>query len=143
MKYLRHLLFSLCLLATAATAADPAKTMFGVELGTRFAFPACARGEDALTKRHCYNAAQTSRTAWGTDEQHVFYPRAEIVPYARGELTVEVVNGRPAEFVPACCSFRDGLSDLRGATPRPQRGSRHLVAGERVRRCLRAGVRPP
>jgi hypothetical protein len=93
MKYLRHLLFSFCLLATAATAADPAKTMFGVELGTRFTFPACARGEDALTKRHCYNATQTSRTAWGTDEQHVFYPRAEIVPYARGELTVEVVNG--------------------------------------------------
>lgn len=93
MKNLRHLLPGLCLLAATAFAADPAKTMFGIELGARFAFPACERGEDALTKRYCYNATQTAKTAWGTEERHVFYPRAAIVPYARGELTLEVVNG--------------------------------------------------
>ncbi len=93
MKNLRHLLLAAGLLAGTAIAADPAKTMFGVELGTRFAFPPCARGEDALTKRHCFNAAQTARTAWGTEEQHLYHPRAEVVPYARGELTVETVNG--------------------------------------------------
>lgn len=92
MKYLRHLLFSLCLLATAATAADPAKTMFGIELGARFTFPACARGEDALTKRYCHST-QIVKTPWGAEEYQVFYPRAEIVPYARGELVVDVING--------------------------------------------------
>lgn len=93
MKNLRHLLLGLCLLTTAATAAEPAKTMFGVELGARFIFPACARGEDALTKRHCHNATQIVKTPWGAEEYQVFYPRAEIVPYARGELVVDVVNG--------------------------------------------------
>lgn len=93
MKNFRHLLFSLCFVAGMACAADPAKNVFGVELGARFSFPACDRGEDALTKRHCYNAKQTVKTAWGTEEQRLFYPRTAIVPYARGELTVEVVNG--------------------------------------------------
>lgn len=93
MKNLRHLLLGLCLLTTAATAADPAKTMFGVELGARFIFPACARGEDALTKRHCHNATQIVKTPWGAEEYQVFYPRTEVVPYARGELVVDVVNG--------------------------------------------------
>lgn len=93
MKKLRHLLFSCCLLATAATAADPARTMFGIELGSRFAFPPCARGEDALTKRYCHNATQVTKTPWGAEEYQVFYPRAEVVPYARGELVVDVVNG--------------------------------------------------
>ena len=93
MKNLRHLLFALSLVAGSAVAADTEKTMFGVELGSRFNYPACERGEDALTKRHCYNAKQTVKTAWGTEEQQLFYPRATIVPYARGELTVEVVGG--------------------------------------------------
>jgi len=93
MKKLRHLLLVLCLLATAATAADPGKSMFGIELGTRFTFPPCARGEDALTKRYCHNAAQIVKTPWGAEEYQVFYPRAEIVPYARGELVVDVING--------------------------------------------------
>lgn len=93
MKNLRHLLLSLTFVAATATASDPAKNVFGVELGSRFNFPICERGEDALTKRHCYNAKLTAKTAWGTEEQHVFYPRTAIVPYARGELTVEVING--------------------------------------------------
>ena len=93
MKNLRHLLIALSLVAGSAFAADTPKAIFGVELGSRFNYPACDRGEDALTKRHCYNAKQTVKTAWGTEEQQLFYPRASIVPYARGELTVEVVNG--------------------------------------------------
>ncbi len=93
MKNLCHLLFALSLVAGSAVAADTEKAMFGVELGSRFTYPACERGEDALTKRHCYNAKQTVKTAWGTEEQQLFYPRAAIVPYARGELTVEVVGG--------------------------------------------------
>lgn len=93
MKKFRHLLIILGLVVNAAFAADSTKAMFGVELGSRFSFPACERGEDALTKRHCYNAKQTVKTAWGTEEQQLFYPRTAIVPYARGELTVEVVNG--------------------------------------------------
>ncbi len=93
MKNLRHLLLVLSLFASTAFAADPAKNVFGVELGARFSFPACERGEDALTKRHCYNARHTVKTSWGTEEQQLFYPRTAIVPYARGELTVEVVKG--------------------------------------------------
>ena len=93
MKNLRHLLLGLTLVAGAAVAADPPKNVFGVELGARFNFPVCERGEDALTKRHCYNDKQTVRTAWGTEEKQLFYPRTAIVPYARGELTVEVAKG--------------------------------------------------
>jgi len=93
MKNLCHLLISLSLITGTAFAADPAKNVFGVELGARFSFPVCNQGEDALTKRHCYNAKQTVKTAWGTEEQQLFYPRASVVPYARGELTVEVVKG--------------------------------------------------
>ena len=93
MKNLRHLLIVLSLVAGNTFAADSAITMFGVELGSRFNYPACERGEDALTKRHCYNAKQTVKTAWGTEEQQLFYPRTAIVPYARGELTVEVAGG--------------------------------------------------
>ena len=93
MKIFRHLLPILTLVASTAFASDAAKNVFGVELGSRFSFPACEQGEDALTKRHCYNAKQTVKTAWGTEEQQLFYPRATVVPYARGELSVEVVNG--------------------------------------------------
>lgn len=93
MKNFRHLLPILTLVASTAFAADSPKNVFGVELGSRFSFPACERGEDALTKRHCYNAKQTVKTAWGTEEQQLFYPRSTVFPYARGELTVEVVNG--------------------------------------------------
>ncbi|MCW5604709.1 MAG: hypothetical protein KIT18_09210 [Burkholderiales bacterium] len=94
MKAFRSLLPALFLLcALDASASDTAKTMFGVELGSRFLFPPCARGEDALTRRHCYGEALTTRTPWGADEYHVFYPRPQVVPYARGELVVHVVNG--------------------------------------------------
>lgn len=93
MKQLRHLLISLLLVTHASFAADSAKSMFGVELGSRFGFPACERGEDTLTRRHCFNPAHTAKTARGSEEQHVFFPRTAVVPYARGELTVEVISG--------------------------------------------------
>lgn len=93
MKNLRHLLLPALIVAANACAADSPTAMFGVELGARFSYPACERGEDTLTKRHCYNAAQTTKTKWGTEEQHLFYPRTAVVPYARGELTIEVMNG--------------------------------------------------
>lgn len=94
MKTLRHLLITTVLLVSTVThAADPAKTMFGVELGTRFAIPPCARGEDTMAKRYCYAEALTAKTAWGSEERHVFYPRAETVPWARGEMVVDVANG--------------------------------------------------
>ncbi len=81
------------LVAATAGAADPAKTMIGVELGTRFTIPPCARGEETLTKRHCYVAAQSTKTPWGAEEHHVYYPSAAPIPYARGELVVDVLNG--------------------------------------------------
>lgn len=94
MKTLRHLLITALLLAaTAGHAADPAKTMFGVELGTRFTIPPCARGEDTMAKRYCHAEALSAKTAWGSEERHVFYPRAETVPWARGELVVDVAGG--------------------------------------------------
>lgn len=98
MPTLRHLLsafclFSFCLAVAAASAADPAKTLFGVELGTRFLFPACARGEDTMTRRHCYSEALTAQTSWNATEYHVFYPRTEPAPYARGEMVLAVING--------------------------------------------------
>jgi hypothetical protein len=80
-------------LFSSAHAADPAKTFFGVELGSRFAIPACAAGEHTVTRRLCHNAAQTVKTAWGTTDYAVFFPRPDVVPYARGELNVEVLDG--------------------------------------------------
>jgi hypothetical protein len=94
MEKIHHLLITtLLLISTYASAADPAKTMFGIELGSRFTIPACARGEDTMAKRYCYAEALTAKTAWGSEERHVFYPRAETVPWARGEMIVDVANG--------------------------------------------------
>lgn len=94
MKTIRQLLMTgVLLIAAAPAAAEPAKTLFGVELGSRFAFPPCARGEDTMTSRYCYAAGLSARTAWGTEERHVFYPRPQVVPYARGELVVEIADG--------------------------------------------------
>lgn len=94
MPTLRHLLFATFLVfCNAANAADPARTIFGVELGTRFLIPPCARGEDALTSRLCYNETQITKTPWGTEEHRVFYPRPDVVPWARGELLVETAAG--------------------------------------------------
>lgn len=93
MKTLRHLLIITILLGSTVThAADPAKIMFGIELGARFSIPPCARGEDTMAKRYCYAEALTAKTAWGSEERHVFYPRAETVPWARGEMIVDVAN---------------------------------------------------
>ncbi len=98
MKTLHHPLITTLLLVstlfpTFAHAADPAKTMFGIELGTRFQIPPCARGEDTMAKRYCYAESLTAKTSWGSEERHVFYPRAETVPWARGEMVVDVANG--------------------------------------------------
>ncbi len=95
MKTFRHLLTALCLLAiaTASSAADPAKTMFGVELGTRFLISACAPGEDTMTSRLCYTEGLTRKTPWGSEEHFVFYPRTATTPWARGEMVVDVMNG--------------------------------------------------
>lgn len=94
MKTLRHLLITTFLLISVhAHAADPARTMFGIELGSRFTIPVCARGEDTMAKRYCYAEALTAKTVWGSEERHVFYPRAEVVPWARGEMIVDVANG--------------------------------------------------
>jgi hypothetical protein len=94
MKTLRHLLIATLLLAaTVVHAADSSKTMFGVELGTRFAIPPCARGEDTMARRYCYAEALTAKTSRSSEEYHVFYPRAETVPWARGEMIVDVANG--------------------------------------------------
>ncbi len=86
----------LCLLAaavSAASAAEPAKVLFGAELGARFAFPSCARGEDAMTRRHCHVEALAAKTPWRSTEYRVFYPRDATAPYARGELVLDVVDG--------------------------------------------------
>jgi len=103
MKTLRHPLIATVFLvsgllvsslfSTFSSAADPAKIMFGIELGTRFLIPLCARGEDTMAKRYCYAEALSVKTAWGSEEHHVFYPRAETVPWARGEMIVDVANG--------------------------------------------------
>lgn len=94
MRTFRHLLYaSLLFFCAAASAADSAKTIFGVELGSRFLIPPCARGQDTMTSSHCHNGNQIVKTAWGTEEHRVFYPRPEVVPWARGELLVETAGG--------------------------------------------------
>jgi len=95
MKTLRQLLPALCLLvfATATAAANPAKTLFGVELGSRFLIAACAPGEDTMTSRLCYTEGLTRKTAWGSEEHFVFYPRTATTPWARGEMIVDVRDG--------------------------------------------------
>lgn len=85
--------FLLLIISSGAGAADPAKTFFGVELGSRFAIPACAANEHSVTQRLCHNTAQTAKTVHGTTDYAVFFPRPDVVPYARGELNVEVLNG--------------------------------------------------
>ena len=94
MKPLSHLLAALCLLAaTAAAAADPAKTMFGVELGTRFLISPCPPGVDTMTSRLCYVENLTRKTLWGSEEHAVFYPSTSTTPWARGEMIVDVYKG--------------------------------------------------
>lgn len=95
MPRLRHVLPLLltALLCGAAHAAESAKAMLGVELGTRFLFPACSSGEDTMTRRHCYAAAMTRKTPWGAEEYHLFYPRSGTIPYPRGEMIVDVIDG--------------------------------------------------
>ncbi len=67
--------------------------MFGVELEKKFAIPACNTGENAITKRNCHLPSATAKTPWGATEYHVFFPRSGTVPYPRGEMRVEVVDG--------------------------------------------------
>jgi len=91
----RHvpLLLLTALLCGTAHAAESAKAMLGVELGTRFRFPTCNSGEDTMTRRHCYAAAMTRKTPWGAEEYHLFYPRSGSIPYPRGEMIVDVIDG--------------------------------------------------
>lgn len=94
MQTLRYLPVVLGLLVTcSAAAADPAKTMFDVELGTRFLISACSPGEDTMTKRLCYTENLTRKTPWGSEEHAVFYPRTATTPWARGEMIVDVAKG--------------------------------------------------
>lgn len=94
MKILNHLLAAFCLIATTAvTAADPAKTMFGVELGTRFLISPCPAGVDTMTSRLCYVENLTKKTRWGSEEHAVFYPSTSATPWARGEMVVDVYQG--------------------------------------------------
>lgn len=93
MRHFRQLLLLLLLFGGQAHATESAKTIFGVELGARFLIPPCTRGEDTMTRRHCYVEHQVDRTPWGTEEHRVFYPRPEVAPYARGEMLVETIGG--------------------------------------------------
>lgn len=79
--------------AMAAQAADTPAALFGVELGTRAAFPACSTGEEASTARHCLAQGPIAKTAWGGEQLRVFYPRTGHAPYARGELLVDTLGG--------------------------------------------------
>ena len=96
MPSFRHLLCAalvLLPLTHAASAAESPKSFFGVELGARFAIPSCDRGEDTMTGRLCHAPQLKRSTPWGGDEYHVFYPRSGSVPYPRGEMLVDVVDG--------------------------------------------------
>lgn len=90
---LRHMLFVMLLLPINAHTAEPAKMIFGVELGTPFTLPPCAQSEVARAERHCYSATLNAKTVRGTEERHVHYPRKVPAPYARGELVVETIDG--------------------------------------------------
>ncbi len=91
---LRHvLLLVITLHCFASHAAEPAKSMLGVELGTPFRIPACSAGEEVMIRRHCHAPSLTRKTPLGADEYHVFYPRSGSVPYPRGEMLVDVVDG--------------------------------------------------
>jgi len=46
-----------------------------------------------MTRQHCYADALTTKTPWGAEQFHLFYPRETAAPYARGEMVVDVVNG--------------------------------------------------
>lgn len=96
MKRLRHcfpLLLPILMFSPAVPAAGPDMALFGIVLGARFDLPPCAAGEDALTRRHCHNPAHAEKLPWGGETRRVFYPRPQVVPWARGEITVEVADG--------------------------------------------------
>lgn len=137
MKSLRHLPYALLLcLPLALHAAESRNAMFGVELGTRFQLPACARGEDALTSRHCHNAAQTVKTAHGTEEHRVFYPRPKVVPWARGELLVETAGGVIVAVHVNTWGIQaqdSALKALTGKYGQPTRLRSEKIAGQRSR----------
>ncbi len=95
MKRLCHILLACCLLMSVATASSAVadKTVFGIELGTRFDIPACGPGDGAFPARRCFDGTSVNHKAWGADEYYVSLPRAGMPPYIRGECKVYTVKG--------------------------------------------------
>ena len=95
MKRLCRILLACCLSMLAATASSAVadKTVFGIELGTRFDIPACGPGDGAFPAKRCFDGTLVSHKAWGADEYYVSLPRAGMPPYIRGECKVYTVKG--------------------------------------------------
>lgn len=85
---------ALLLTTGIAHGAAPPPAWLGITLGSAFTIPACERGEDTLTKRYCHASGLTRRKENGLTEYHVFFPRTASVPYARGEMLLEVGDGK-------------------------------------------------
>lgn len=83
----------LALIVAATPAFSQDKSVFGIELGGRFAVPQCGAKDGVVySTRTCYNGAPT-RAAWGADQYDVGLPNAEAPPYVRGDLAVFVIDG--------------------------------------------------
>lgn len=131
MKSLNSILLSACLLVTAADlcAATPDRTILGVRLGARFVLPPCAPAEVTIASRLCFNAAMIDRKPWGAEQYFVSIPTDRMPPYARGELTVHVVEGQVESVIIGTWGIQGqgaALADLKKQYGEPTRSRQQL-----------------
>ena len=136
MKPVFFTVLSVLLIAGPVHGATPAPVWLGITLGSTFSIPACNRGEDALTKRYCHAPSLTTRRDNGTTEYHVFFPRKSDVPYARGEMLLEVKNGKVRAFHVNTWGIEaqgPAMDALTAAFGKPQRSRRERIRALRSR----------
>jgi len=133
------LLTATLLLATGIARAQtpaPAPAWLGITLGSVFTIPPCNRGEDALAKRYCHAPSLMQRKENGLTEYHVFFPRTSSVPYARGEMLLEVKDGKVIAFHVNTWGIEaqgPALEALTAAFGKPQRSRRERIRALRSR----------
>jgi hypothetical protein len=90
-RYSRLLVGCLIAWTTLATAAAKDKLVLDIEVGARFAVPACNLQESKLP-RLCFDGAAIKRLVTGADEYRLIIPKKETPPYVRGEIRVAVLK---------------------------------------------------
>lgn len=89
-RLIRLVVGCLSIWAAMSSAFAQDKMVLGIELGARYAVPACQSGDSS---RLCFDKALTNRQPSGADEYSVFIAKAATPPYMRDDLRVLVLNG--------------------------------------------------